>query len=403
MIMGKTILGRVGLVSVGTFVPGKPYLKNDIVSSDVAAYIARKDNKDVPLPDGTDDTWQLIGRIGSDGRSIAVLPNGNFGNWDEATQQYVDTGIPAAAQVDVANAEVNFDQATNRTNIQSGENVKTVFGKICKWLADLKSLAFKDQVDYETDIINAPDIPTNNVHLENGAGYQNTLQVENAINTHNADENAHAGIHSSLTELQRHALTALRVHEGAGISVTVESDSSITLSADIDNEVFITVAELPANGVENKIYLIPKSDPETSNTLDEYIWVNEWELIGSVSVDLADYSTITETVEQINTAISAHNGATDAHTNLQSKHYSVSLAANGWFFDESSNRWQYNVVSNGLKANNTVVFSPYPDHNQDFYIEAEIYSSGMVQNGSFTIYSRNKPENNIVISYSIIN
>lgn len=45
-----------------------------------------------------------------------------------------------------------FTQASTRTNLVSGESAATSFGKIMKWLADLKALAFKDKIDATTDI-----------------------------------------------------------------------------------------------------------------------------------------------------------------------------------------------------------------------------------------------------------
>lgn len=45
-----------------------------------------------------------------------------------------------------------FTQASTRTNLASGESAATSFGKIMKWLADLKALAFKDTVDLSSDV-----------------------------------------------------------------------------------------------------------------------------------------------------------------------------------------------------------------------------------------------------------
>ena len=65
--------------------------------------------------------------------------------------------------------------------------------------------------------------------------------------------------------------------------------------AQVNNEIFEVVSVLPATGVANKIYLVPSSDPQTQNALDEFIWVdNAWEKIGSVSVDLSNYFNKTE-------------------------------------------------------------------------------------------------------------
>ena len=48
----------------------------------------------------------------------------------------------------------NFASASARENLKSGENLTTIFGKIMRWFADLKGLAFKDKVD-KTDLSDA--------------------------------------------------------------------------------------------------------------------------------------------------------------------------------------------------------------------------------------------------------
>lgn len=64
------------------------------------------------------------------------------------------------------------------------------------------------------------------------------------------------------------------------------------LLAQVDSEIFIVVANLPATGVANKIYLLPKGTPESQDGFDEYIWVNSaWELIGTINIDLSNYYT----------------------------------------------------------------------------------------------------------------
>lgn len=56
-----------------------------------------------------------------------------------------------------------FTQAATRTNIASGEDVATSFGKIMKWFTDLKALAFKDKINLGTDAtgtLSADALPT---------------------------------------------------------------------------------------------------------------------------------------------------------------------------------------------------------------------------------------------------
>lgn len=62
-----------------------------------------------------------------------------------------------------------FSQASSRTNIVSGEKISTIFGKLMKWFADLKTVAFSGSY---TDLSNKPTIPTKVSELTNDAGYK---------------------------------------------------------------------------------------------------------------------------------------------------------------------------------------------------------------------------------------
>lgn len=77
------------------------------------------------------------------------------------------------ADGNAGNATVTFSQASTRTNILSGEPLKTIMGKIMKWFADLKAVAFSGSYN---DLSNKPVIPTvNNAKLtiqKNGANVQ---------------------------------------------------------------------------------------------------------------------------------------------------------------------------------------------------------------------------------------
>lgn len=56
------------------------------------------------------------------------------------------------------NGDVNveFNEASSRQGLDSGESVKTLFGKIRKWLSDLKAVAFSGSYN---DLTNKPTIP----------------------------------------------------------------------------------------------------------------------------------------------------------------------------------------------------------------------------------------------------
>lgn len=96
------------------------------------------------------------GLRGELGKPLVVLPNGNYGNWNNETEGYMDSGLAASATIDIETAAINFSEALVRENLQSGEKIPALFGKIRKWLSDLGALAWKNKADYETDIENAP-------------------------------------------------------------------------------------------------------------------------------------------------------------------------------------------------------------------------------------------------------
>jgi hypothetical protein len=57
---------------------------------------------------------------------------------------------------DASNTTATFTIASSRTNISSGEKLSTLFGKIAKWFADLKAVAFSGSY---TDLSDKPTIP----------------------------------------------------------------------------------------------------------------------------------------------------------------------------------------------------------------------------------------------------
>ena len=64
-----------------------------------------------------------------------------------------------------------FSQASTRANIASGEKVSVIFGKIMKWFADLKTVAFTGSY---SDLSNTPTIPTKTSQLTNDSGFKTT-------------------------------------------------------------------------------------------------------------------------------------------------------------------------------------------------------------------------------------
>lgn len=98
---------------------------------------------------------------------------------------------------DASNVTITFTQAATRANLTSKEKLSVSLGKIMKYFADLKAVAFSGSY---ADLTNKPtipgavadlsdgadyakksEIPTDNAELTNGAGYQTANQVNTAI------------------------------------------------------------------------------------------------------------------------------------------------------------------------------------------------------------------------------
>lgn len=81
------------------------------------------------------------------------------------------------------------------------------------------------------------------------------------------------------------------------------------IGSSVDTELFVIVQELPAEGLSNKIYLVPKSD----GGFYEYAYNdNKWNIIGDVDIDLSNYSTTAQVQSAIAVALQNAKDYTDS-------------------------------------------------------------------------------------------
>ena len=66
---------------------------------------------------------------------------------------------------DISGKTVKFSEAETRENINTGESTATMFGKIKKWFADLKNIAFTGNY---SDLLNVPEIVNNRATTKEG-------------------------------------------------------------------------------------------------------------------------------------------------------------------------------------------------------------------------------------------
>lgn len=114
--------GRIGFVIKGDYSATETYDFLDVVYYNGSSYVAKKLTTG-NTPQASDDYWQ-------------VLANAN--------------------SADISDETPIFTESTTRTNINSGEKISTLFGKIKKWFTDLKAVAFSGSYN---DLSDKPSIP----------------------------------------------------------------------------------------------------------------------------------------------------------------------------------------------------------------------------------------------------
>ena len=116
---GYNALGKIGISYKGDYDSNTTYERLDAVEHNGSTYLAIKD-----APDGA--------------------PRDDKVNWI-----YLAKGFSG----DIGDSEITFTEAENRENINTGESVKTVFGKIKKFFADLTAPAFAQMIITKEDLL----------------------------------------------------------------------------------------------------------------------------------------------------------------------------------------------------------------------------------------------------------
>lgn len=116
---GYNALGKIGISYKGEYASNTAYERLDAVTHNGSTYLAIKD-----APDGA--------------------PRDDKLNWISLAKGFSG---------DIGDSEIAFTEAENRENINTGESVKTVFGKIKKFFADLTAPAFAQMITSKDDLL----------------------------------------------------------------------------------------------------------------------------------------------------------------------------------------------------------------------------------------------------------
>ena len=119
---------------------------------------------------------------------LQSLPASTAANWKELLTPDCKVisvnGKQGAVVLTGADISTDFTQAASRVNVATGETLAVSLGKIAKWFADLKGLAFKDKIVSTTDIsgiISVANLPVATASTKGIASFVNGLSISNGV------------------------------------------------------------------------------------------------------------------------------------------------------------------------------------------------------------------------------
>lgn len=142
-------------------------------------------------------------------------------------------GVVYTVDININDETPTFTEAQTRANIQSGESVSTLFGKIKKWFTDLKTVAFSGSYNDLSDQPTIPSIGGHAIKKTDGSGVaqEDNLQFLGVYT--NDDANNHRTQVNIVRQMTKAAMQALSSAEKEGfIDTTDEDDDYIPISAE---------------------------------------------------------------------------------------------------------------------------------------------------------------------------
>ena len=127
----------------------------------------------------------------------------SLGKADTALQKHQDISGKLDKTGDASNTTVAFSAASARENVKTGEKLSVIVGKIAKWFADLKTVAFTGSYN---DLANKPTIPDGSKYLPLAGGGMAgdidmaTNQKDIRIGTHKQTSNSPSPIAGGIIE-----------------------------------------------------------------------------------------------------------------------------------------------------------------------------------------------------------
>ena len=142
-----------------------------------SANAAENEAINIPVPEKVSELENDAG-YGTYTKPAAGIPKSDLasgvqaslGKADTALQKHQDIGGKLDKTGDASNTTVTFSAASARENVKTGEKLSVIVGKIAKWFADLKTVAFTGSYN---DLANKPTIPDGSKYLPLAGGVMN--------------------------------------------------------------------------------------------------------------------------------------------------------------------------------------------------------------------------------------
>lgn len=160
--MSQQAIGRILLMPKGDYNASTTYNMLDWCRYNGKAWVCKQDNT-VGIAPSESAVWTMLVQDGSGGTGSGDMQKSVYDTDDDGVVDSAETisGLTASiAQLNYLNTATSniqtqlnskiadnpaFSQASTRANINSGESIATILGKIKKWFADLADLAFIDK------------------------------------------------------------------------------------------------------------------------------------------------------------------------------------------------------------------------------------------------------------------
>ena len=139
----------------------------------------------IPVPEKISELGNDAG-YGTYTKPAAGIPKSDLASGVQASLDKADTALQKHQDIsgkldktgDASSTTVAFSAASARENVRTGEKLSVIVGKIAKWFADLKTVAFTGSYD---DLANKPTIPDGSKYLPL-AGGEMTGDIDMAAN-----------------------------------------------------------------------------------------------------------------------------------------------------------------------------------------------------------------------------